>query len=125
MCIVTLHETHTCAHRWVTLHTACHQIKLLNDDDNTTQNENNNDNIPPKAGFNTCPHLNDTDDKLRTRYVVEYIIGSDDECPRCVKRGQYDRNECRVIRDTEYRLGFGMGRVDRKRGDVGVPCVLL
>lgn len=51
--------------------------------------------------------------------------GGDNECPLCIKKGVYDRNECRIVKDTEYRVGFGCGPVDGRTGDVGMPCVVL
>lgn len=129
MCSVTYHESVLCGHRWVTLQLACHKIS-------TTAN-----NTTTKAGFNTCPSLRHTDHKLRIQNVAGYVLapsnssnphreGKDgdsngDACPICTKRGVYDRNECRIVKDTEYRMDLGLGSVDRRTGDVGMLCVLL
>lgn len=120
MCSITYHESTSCAHRWVKLQSACH----------TAPKETKRTNSPTKPGLNTCPVLIRTKHRVRTRNVTRYLIrqnaasGGDDsnDCPLCIKKGNYDRNECRLVIDDEYHLRCSWEPVD---GEVGVTCVVM
>src|SRR4051794_35674497 len=98
MCIIRLHRSPTCPHRWLTIQKPC----------------------KPSYNFTNCPTLKDGALHVldRSSGNTSYVQAAPKSCPRCDTKGSYDSNTTRVVVGVSYGYRVGMGE-PRKGGKGG------